>query len=170
MRAKTGRGWDDWFELLDRIGAKNMAHKDIAAWLRERHVDSGWWSQMITVGYEQARGLRQKHEKPAGFEIGRSKTVPVAVSTLYRAWADGRVRRRWLQETGLSVRTTAPNRSMRLTWTDGETIVAVHFYDKGRDKSQVTVQHTKLKNKTAGEKMKRFWGDALIRLHRHLSQ
>lgn len=56
---------------------KSTEHKDIALWLRENHIESGWWSQMVTVGYEQARGLRQKHEKPTGFDVGRSKTFPV---------------------------------------------------------------------------------------------
>ena len=168
VRVRTGRGWDDWFKLLDEAGAKEMTHKDIAAWLRNNHIDSGWWSQMVTVAYEQERGLRQKHEKSTGFEIGRSKTVPVSVSALYDAWQDVRVRRRWLGESGLKIRTAAANKSMRLTWSDGETIVAAHFYSKGRGKSQVTVQHTKLKNKTAGDRMKRFWGEALDRLQEHL--
>ena len=168
VRLRTGKDWDEWFELLDKAGGQSMPHKEIASWLRENHIDSSWWSQMVTVAYEQERGLRQKHEKPAGFEIGRSKTIPVPVSALYDAWLDARVRRRWLGETGLKVRTAAANKSMRLTWSDGETIVAASFYSKGRGKSQVTVQHSKLKNKTAGERMKRFWGEALERLHAHL--
>jgi hypothetical protein len=165
---RTGKGWDEWFELLDKAGAAKMPHKEAAAWLRDNHIDSGWWSQMVTVAYEQSRGLRQKHEKPSGFEIGRSKTVPVPVSVLYKAWSDARARKRWLGETGLRVRTAAANKSMRLTWSDGETIVAVNFYGKGRGKSQVTVQHGKLKDKTAAERMKLFWGEALGRLHTHL--
>jgi len=169
VRAKTGKGWSDWFAILDKAGAKKMTHKDIAAWLRKHHIASGWWSQMVTVGYEQARGLREKHEKPTGFEIGRSKTVPVGVSKLYGAWKDARERRGWLGERGIKVRTASVNKSMRLTWSDGETIVAVHFYSKGRGKSQVTVQHTRLKNRSAGEKMKKYWGEALDRLYSKLA-
>ena len=168
VRTKTGKGWDEWFKILDKAGAKTMKHKDIALWLGENHIESGWWCQMVTVGYEQARGLRQKHQKPTGFDVGRSKTFPVPVSTLYNAWKDTRERRAWLGETGIKIRTAAANKSMRLTWSDGVTIVAVHFYSKGRGKSQVTVQHTKLKNKTAGERMKRFWGEALDRLFARL--
>ena len=170
VRDKTGKGWDEWIRILDEAGAKKMKHKDIAAWLNNNHIESGWWCQMVTVGYEQARGLRQKHEKPTGFDAGRSKTLPVPVSRLYGAWKDPRVRRGWLGESGLKIRTAAANKSMRLTWSDGETIVAVHFYSKGRGKSQVTVQHTKLKNKTACEKMKRYWGEALDRLYGQLGK
>ncbi len=170
VRKGTGRGWDEWFKLLDEVDAKKMKHKDIAAWLNKNHIDSRWWSQIVTVGYEQARGLRQKHEKATGFEVGCSKTVPVPVSRLYDAWKDARERGQWLGEPGLKIRTADENKSMRLTWSDGETIVAVHFYSKGRGKSQVTVQHTKLKNKTAGERMKRYWGDALDRLYVRMAE
>jgi uncharacterized protein YndB with AHSA1/START domain len=164
VRLRTGKSWEEWFEILDEAGAKDMKHKDIAAYLRKHHIESAWWSQMVTVGYEQSRGLREKHEKPTGFEVGRSKTVSVPVADLYDAWKDSRIRRKWLGESGLQIRTAAQNKSMRLTWSDGETVVAVYFHDKGREKSQVSVQHTKLKNKTAGEKMKKYWGDALDRL------
>ena len=105
VRAKTGRGWDEWFRILDKAGAKKMKHKDIAAWLKENYIESGWWSQMVTVGYEQARGLRQKHEKPTGFEVGRSRTLPVPVSALYDAGKDARLRGRWVGEPGRKVRT-----------------------------------------------------------------
>jgi len=168
VRAKTGKGWDEWLRILDQAGAKKMKHKDIAEWLRKNHIESSWWSQMVAVGYEQERGLRQKHQKASGFEVGRSKTLPVSASALYNAWKDARVRRRWLGETGIKIRTATPNKSMRLTWSDGTTIVAVQFYGKGRGNSQVAVQHTKLKNKKAGERMKRFWGQALDRLYDHL--
>jgi uncharacterized protein YndB with AHSA1/START domain len=169
IRLRTGKSWDEWFEILDKAGATKMKRKDITAFLHKGHIESSWWSQTVTVGYEQARGMREKHEKPTGFEVSRSKTVPVPVSRLYAAWKDARSRGRWLGETGVKIRTAAENKSMRLTWSDGETIVAVLFYDKGSGKSQVTVQHTRLKNKTAGEKMKKYWGEALERMYSHLT-
>jgi hypothetical protein len=38
-----------------------MPHKQIAEYLYEKHGLSGWWSQVVTVVYEQERGLREKH-------------------------------------------------------------------------------------------------------------
>ena len=40
-----------------------MPHKQIAEYLYEKHGLSGWWSQVVTVVYEQERGLREKHQK-----------------------------------------------------------------------------------------------------------
>lgn len=47
--------------LLDKAGAKKMSHQEIANHLHTKHDVAPWWTQMVTVTYEQARGLRQKH-------------------------------------------------------------------------------------------------------------
>lgn len=44
--------------MLDRWGAKEKSHKEIAAYLYEEHSVSGWYAQSITVEYERDRGLR----------------------------------------------------------------------------------------------------------------
>ena len=54
------------------------AHFDdtaMAELLHEKYSVPGWWSQMVTVGYEQARGLRVKHQKKSGFEISATRTI-----------------------------------------------------------------------------------------------
>src|SRR5262245_24402010 len=95
VRAKTGKGWDEWFALLDRAGAAKMDHKQIVACL-DKYPIGGWWQQMVTVAYEQERGLRAKHQQADGFATGVSRTVGVPVDTLYGAWHNARKRRRWL--------------------------------------------------------------------------
>ena len=64
VHAKTGKTWKEWYRILDAAKAKKMAHKEIAAYLAKEHIKSGWWSQMVAVAYEQARGLREKHQQP----------------------------------------------------------------------------------------------------------
>ena len=71
------------------------------------------------------------------------------------------LRKKWLDDGPLRIRTSTPNKSMRLTWIDGEQVLSVHFYASGRSKCQVVVQHTKLPNARAGERMKKYWGEAL---------
>lgn len=162
VAAKTDKTWAQWFAVLDEVKATAMAHKEIAAYLQEAHQLSGWWSQMITVGYEQERGLRQKHETPQGFQISRSKTIGVPLDTLYQAWHDEGRRQRWLPDDRLITRKATPNKSMRLTWSDGETNLEVNFYARGQGKSQVVVQHTKLPDEKAAATMKDFWAEKLV--------
>src|SRR5262249_726901 len=97
VRAKTGKGWAGWFAILDKAGAAKWSHKEIA-----KHVDElgcgDWWSQMVTVGYEQARGLRVKHQTAEGFSASGSKTVGVPIAKLYAAWEDPKMRAKWLRD------------------------------------------------------------------------
>ena len=74
VQAKTGKGWQEWFALLDAAGARQMSHKEIAARLYDQLGCPDWWSQMVAVGYEQERGLREKHQTPAGYQVSASKT------------------------------------------------------------------------------------------------
>jgi uncharacterized protein YndB with AHSA1/START domain len=158
----TGRGWREWLRVLDAAGARRMLHKEIAAYLHSEHSVPPWWSQMVTVGYEQARGMREKHQKSDGYSAGSSRTIGAPVSALYRAWHDGRTRSRWLG-ADLDVRKATPERSMRITWAGG-TNVEVNFASKGAGKSHVSVQHGKLPSAREVARMKAFWTEALDRL------
>lgn len=162
VKAKTGRGWREWFAALDKAGAKSMAHRDIATLLYEKHKVPGWWAQMVTVGYERARGLRQKYQKPAGFSASCSRTIAAPVGPLFRAWADATQRRRWLKK-GFTLRKATRNKSLRITWAD-ETHVEVYFSPKGKAKTQVAVQHEKLPNAKAVAAAKTYWDGKLDRL------
>lgn len=161
VRKRTGKGWKEWFALLDKAGAKKMSHKDIA-----RHLDSigvpGWWAQMVTVEYERARGLREKYQQAGGYSASASRTFAVSLDTLYRHWAEEKLRGRWLEEK-LVVRKATAGKSMRITWPD-DTSVEVYFQGKGEQKSQVAVQHAKLAEAKDVEQMKKRWRAALDRL------
>jgi hypothetical protein len=156
VKKATGKGWSDWIKILDKEGGKNMTHKEIAQRVYDKYEISGWWSQMVTVGYEQAAGKRIKHQVKDGFQISVSKTFDVTVSKLYNYFAKPALRNKWLSED-VSIRTQTQNKSMRLNWNDGKTILSVNFYPKSDKKSQVVIQHEKLPTKTAAEKMKKLW-------------
>lgn len=158
VKKATGKTWDEWCAVLDKAGCKKMTHKEIVAVLSEQHGLGPWWQQMVTVGYEQARGLRVKHETTAGFSISRSKTLPVPIADAFAAWNDKRKRLKWLADPDFTIRKATENRSLRITWIDGATDIDVMFYVKGKDKCQVTVQHSRLKNEKQAAKMKAYWG------------
>jgi uncharacterized protein YndB with AHSA1/START domain len=164
VRAKTGKGWDEWFRLLDAAGARQLDHRAIVALVSERHGVGPWWRQMVAVTYEQARGLRAQHEKPEGFEISVSRTIGVPVDDAYTAWHDARRRARWLPEKGLVVRKATPGRSLRITWADGRSSLVVAFAARGKGRCQVAAQHGKLPDAKAAARMKAYWAEALERM------
>jgi uncharacterized protein YndB with AHSA1/START domain len=162
VRKATGYGWEEWFGVLDAAGAHRMAHKDIAALLHGQHGVPEWWCQMVTVGYERARGMRERHQTPRGYQISASRTMAASDAKLFGAWSDERLRARWLPEP-ITVRKATPNKSIRVTWGDG-TNVEVGILHKGPDKCQVAVQHDRLGSAAAAAKMKVFWAERLRRL------
>lgn len=164
VKAKSGKTWKQWFAILDKAGAKKMSHQETVKVLDSEHGVGSWWQQMITVAYQQHSGLRKAHERPDGYQISVSRTVNAPLGSLYKAFATEKSRKGWLGESGLAVRTATPNKSMRVTWKDGKTSLEISFLEKGADKSQVVVQHSKLPDAKAAAKMKTYWGEKLTRL------
>lgn len=167
VREKTGRTWADWVALLDDIRAADLPHRGIA-----RHVSSlgtpDWWAQMVTVGYERIRGLRQRGQRRDGaFEASKSRTFNVPVEVLFDAFANPRKRRGWLP-VEIAVRSASPPKRMRVTWDD-ETTVQLEFASRSDRKSTVAVQHQKLGDRSAAEAMKRAWTAHLERLEAALA-
>jgi len=163
MRA-TGKAWEEWLKVLDKAGAVKMPHKAIAEMVYDRFGIPGWWAQMVTVGYEQARGLRSMYEKADGFAANASKTFQANLERLYGAWHDPRLREVWLPGAPLDVRKSSDGKSMRITWTLGNSSVEVNFYAKGPEKSMVQVQHSKLSDAEAVAAQKAYWSSGLERL------
>ena len=170
VHAKTGKTWGEWLAILDKAGARKWSHQEIVAYLHRRHVVGSWWQQMVTVGYEQARGLREKHQSAHGYGISASATIAAPVGALFHAWQDVAVRRRWLADPALTIRKATRNKSLRITWGDGETSVEVYFYPQGARKTQVNAQHRKLPDAKKAAKMKSYWKEQLERLKEMLEE
>lgn len=164
---RTGRTWAQWVAVLDRAGAAEKPHREIAEYLSSLGTP-GWWSQMVTVGYERIRGLRDRGQRRGGgYEASKSRTFNVPVSTLFNAFASARQRRRWLP-VKIAVHSATPQKRMRMTWED-DTVVVLEFMSKGTTKSAVAVGHQKLPDKSAAEAMKRAWSEHFDRLGQLLS-
>jgi len=169
IKTKTGCTWERWVHALDQHGAEQMSHREIATLVNTKYKIPGWWSQTVTVGYERIKGLRARGQRRDGsYEATKSRTFNVPVTVLFDAWADAKMRRRWLDGTKVKVRTATAPKSMRLDWTD-RSIIAVGFAAKGRSKSSVAVQHEKLPDRDTAERLKQYWSDRLDALGEVLS-
>jgi hypothetical protein len=170
IQEKTGCTWEKWVKSLDYHGAERMSHRDIAKLVSEKYKVPSWWTQTVAVGYERIKGLRARGQRRDGtFEASKSRTFNVPVQTLYDAWADARMRKRWLDGAEIKIRTATSPKSMRITWSDGN-IIAVGFYPKGPDKSSVAVQHPKLPDRATADSLKKYWSERLDDLGRVLAK
>ena len=164
IQRRTGRGWEEWFDLLDAWGAADRTHTDIARWVAKEHAIDGWDAQAVTVSYERATGRRAVGQHADGFTISASKTVAVPVDQLYEAFADGSMRGRWLPEGGLRERTALKPKSVRFDWGDGGTRVNVFFTAKGDARSTAAIQHERLPDAEEAERMRAYWRERVALL------
>ena len=160
IRERTGRGWEEWFDLLDEWGAAALSHRDIARRVAaELGIDPlAWNAQAITMSFERSRGLRAVGQRADGFAITAQKTVAVPVERLFDAFAGDRLRER----------TATRPRSARFDWDGGDSRVNVTFAAKSDASSLVAVEHARLADAGEAERMKAYWRERLTALKAEL--
>jgi hypothetical protein len=164
LKQRTGCSWERWVKALDHVRAHEWTHREIAQHVSEKYRIDGWWAQTVTVGYERIKGLRAIGQRRSGtWEANKSRTFPVGVETLFRAFRDQPRRERWLGDVQPTLRTATAAKSVRMSWPDGS-LVVVGFLTKGPAKSQVTIQHEKLPDQATAVRMKLYWAKKLTTL------
>jgi hypothetical protein len=170
VHESTGRTFDQWFKVLDKWGAKDRKHGEIARWLREEHEVAGWWAQSITGAYEQERGIRAPGQSlDDTYTANASKTVDVPVAMLFEAFRNETVRQRWLGDVELTIRTVRPGKSLTAVWEDS-TRITVAFIPKGEQKSQVALAHERIPDAGQTDELKAFWRERLAWLKKLLEE
>lgn len=172
VQKATGKTWSEWFAVLDRAGATTMSHPEIAHWLYEHHLgkpgktggtnvatSGGWWSQMVTVEYERARGLRAVNQQADGFLVAVHKTVPGSVNALQRQWQTLLKSPAVAKKKLVPIPSKTKRAMLRYQTAIGKVIVS--FDERGPGKARIMVESAQLPNKTAVETARRFWKQIL---------
>jgi hypothetical protein len=155
VKKATGCNWERWVRSLDKWGAATKSHREIAAMV-SKFGATDWWTQMVTVGYERIRGLRERgQQRGGGYRASKSRTFDAPIARVYEAFENDRTRQRWLDSSVTVKSATAPKR-MRLAFPDGTSAV-VGFVAKGSAKTIAAIQHEKLQDRAAVEMAKKAW-------------
>jgi hypothetical protein len=188
VKKATGKTWKEWFTILDIAGAKTMPHIEIARLLYKKYLrgpdaqkgrssdkhrdispdvakSGGWWSQMVTVEYERARGLRAVNQTATGFSVSVHGTFPVPVSKLFAAWrkiAD----RQGLREGKIKKHATNGSIVIRYIADRGKPRYVAMFVAKTESTSRIGFEAMRLPKKSGVEKQRKKWKRALGELHR----
>lgn len=165
---RTGKSWDDWFEVLDSAGAATLDQRGVIAILAQKHGIGPWWQQMIAVGYESLRSKSDKPPAPDGFHINSSCTLNAPVTRVFRLWNDAGERARWLADDRFVVRGATADKVIRARWGKGNSHVAVSFSEKS-GRTEVSVEHHQIESSAAAEQMKAYWAKKLGLLDRALA-
>jgi hypothetical protein len=168
IRERTGRGWEEWFDLLDAAGMAGRSHREVARWVAEQLgvVPLAWAAQAVTGSYERARGGRQVGQHADGFTVTASRTVAVPAEALFTAVVVDRGE--WLPGVGLRERTSTPPRSARFDWEDGATRVHVTIDAVGTARSRVTIAHVRLPGAEEARHRGAWWRERLLALKARL--
>ncbi len=170
VKRSTGKVWKQWFSILNKAGAKKMEHKAIAKLLHAKYGLSGWWSQMVTVQYEQDIKGRKKHETKSGFQVSRTITLPYTATKIFNVVNSPLNRIVWLTDPGITITKSNKNKSIRAKWVDKKTNIEIQLYAKDTNRTQLVVQHNKLSSAKEAEKMKTYWGKQLNNLKKYLEK
>ena len=145
-----------------------MEHKDIAKLLHNKYGLPGWWSQMVTVQYEQDVKGRKKHEKTDGFQISKSITLTAPLTKIYNTINSPLKRIVWLKDPAITITKSIKDKSIRGKWVDNKTNIEFQFYPKDNSKTQLVIQQSKIKSAKEADKMKIYWGKQLNNLKKYL--
>jgi hypothetical protein len=150
--AATGKPWAEWFAILDAAGATALTHPQIARLLQSEHGVPAWWCQMVTVGFEQARGMRLPGQRADGtFEVSASVTLEVSQQEALDAVIEA-------VSAGLGeppMRVSRDVKFITAKWVTGEkaSLLATANPSVGQ-KTSVSLTHQKLDEATAVEPAK----------------
>jgi hypothetical protein len=162
VRERTGRTWAGWFAFLDRAGGETLGYRELTRVLGAQQV-SAWWSQMIAVEYERARGMRRAHETSGGFAVAVSKTLAWKLPQLYGLTARPAARRKWFPRGEFQPSSQTKDKYLRGPWKGGARL-EIGFYARGPAKSQIAVQVSRLARRADVETVRETWKAALTRL------
>jgi hypothetical protein len=161
IKAKTGKGWAQWFAALDKAGAAKRDHKTIAALLEEKMGLGSWYAQTVSVSYERARGIRAMNQKCDGeFSVSVTKVMPVPLSRLF-AVATAK-QGDWFPKGAFVETSRTKDKYWRGKWKTGR--LAIGFIAKGAGKVQIAIDSGQLPGPEAVEKERAAWKKAVEKL------
>ncbi len=160
IRENTGRGWDDWCDLIDAWPNHVDGHTAIATHVREELGLDGWWSQGVTVGYERITGLRLPHQRPGGtFTADKSKTIAIDADRLRAMLLDDDDRDDLFGGEETELRSKPASKVLRIRIGPGVALIATEPKPDGRTK--VTIAHERLPRLDDVAEWKFFWNEWL---------
>ncbi|MEM7482891.1 MAG: hypothetical protein AAF481_17085 [Acidobacteriota bacterium] len=176
-REKTGHGFEYWFGVLDRFGARKAGHTAAARHLQQDHNVSAWYAQSITVAYERVHGLREIGQQGTGtYQVSVSRVLPVdaemACDLLRRdtaIWLDNAA-----GKPGESLRQELANsefqpskRGYRLRYRPDTSIVELTVDRKPDGRSSLVARHSEVPDRKTLDRLRDRWRAILDRFREH---
>ncbi len=164
MVAATGRGHDEWADIIDAFsGDRPHDHQAVAAHLEaEFDVVDGWWAQGITVSYERITGLRLPYQRADGtFACAKSQTVAVDADVLRKMLLSDEHRADLFPDRPTELRSKPTTKALRIGIGPDKAVALFGLDDLSDGRTRVSIQHEKLPTYESVEVWKFYWSDWL---------
>lgn len=183
-KAATGKTLDQWFAELDQADGLKLGRREINNRLYAQKLDP-WWCATVAVEYERHHDVRKKDGLYEGYFVCATKTIAAPLAEVFKAWSSGAALSKWFgsgteadvkdggsfhnkdgdKGTFLRVRL---NKDIRMTFEhlgfSAPTQVDVQFQDKGKGKTGLLVNHTRIQTRDEADGLRVAWGQALDQL------
>lgn len=183
-KAGTGKTLDQWFAELDKADGLKLGRREINNRLYAQKLDP-WWSATIAVEYEKHHDVRKKDGLYEGYFVCATKTIAAPPAEVFKAWSNSAELSKWFgsgtkadvkdggsfqnkdgdKGTFLRVR---QNKDIRMTFENASlsapTQVDVQFQDKGKGKTGLLVNHTRIQNRAEADGLRAAWAQTLDQL------
>lgn len=183
-KSATGKTLDQWFAELDKADGLKLGRREINNRLYAQKLDP-WWCATIAVEYEKHHDIRKKDGLYEGYFVCATKTIAAPPADVFKACASGEELSKWFgngtradvkdggsfqnndgdKGTFLRVR---QNKDIRMTFENvglsAPTQVDVQLQDKGKGKTGVLVNHTRIQTREEADGLRAAWGKALDQL------
>jgi hypothetical protein len=160
IRSGTGKGWDEWCDLIEAWPGHVDGHTAIARHVLDNYEINGWWAQGVTVGYERITGLRLPHQMADGtFTASKSRTVDIDVDAIRDLLLSDEGRSDLFPGMTTELRSRPTTKVLRVAVGPG---VALFTFEAAKDaRTKLTVTHEKLPTYDDVEEWKFYWSDWL---------
>lgn len=183
-KAATGKTLVQWFAELDKADGLKLGRREINNRLQGQKIDL-WWCSTIAVEFEKHHDVRKKDGLFEGYFVCATKTIAAPPADVYKAWTNDADLSKWFgsgtkaevkdggtfqnkdgdRGTFLRVR---ENKDLRMTFEgnglSAPTQVDVQFQDKGKGKTGLLVNHTRIQTREEADGLRAAWGQALEQL------
>lgn len=183
-KAATGKTLDQWFADLDKVDGLKLGRREINNRLNAQKLDP-WWCSTIAVEYEKHHDVRKKDGLYEGYFVCATKTIAASPADVFKAWSSGAELSKWFGGTtkadvkdggsyenkdgdkGKFLR-VRQDKDIRMTFESAglsaPTQVDVQFQDKGKGKTGLLVNHTRIQTREEADGLRAAWAQALERL------
>ena len=157
VRSATGRGWDEWCDIIDAWPGSAEGHTAVARHLADTYDEvTDWWAQGITVGWERITGRRLRGQMSDGtFSANKSKTLLTDATGLRAMLLDDAARPDLFPGVDTELRSAPSAKAIRIAVGPGVAQLSVE--DKGDGRAKISIQHNKLPEASDVATWKSYW-------------